>query len=191
MSTRRLHIGLILLAFTALLGLFQNMSWVDIRDIAPRKPAGYLEDPNSAYLPRDMTGRSLEQVGQGILSHNFDPWFHQFETKYLRTETPFFGMSLMHAEDIKNGEVASLSTAGDPSRTDWGRWRVAMVTAQKMRITLQKKWADQDYEVTWEAQVGEEGIRCALRRPVSSTMNVGFTLHTGSRQGNLDMNYSF
>lgn len=191
MTQRRLAKWLILGISLVLMALFQNMSWVDIRDIAPRKPAGYLEDPNAAYVPRDLHARSLEEVGQGFLSHNFDPWFQQFETKYLRSETPFFGFSLMHVEDIQNGEIASVSTKENDERSTMGKWRVSMVTPQKMRVTLQKKWDGQDFEMTWEAQAGQEGIRWAFSKPLSQHMHLGFVHQTGLRQSHIEMNYSF
>ena len=178
---------LILLALTA--PLFQNMSWMDIRDSAPAKPQGYLQDRDVQYIPVGLHANSLGDVEQGFLSHNFDPWFQQFETRYLRPSTPYFGLSLLQKEDVAHGELAALVSDQALSSVT-GRWRLAMVNPRKVRLSLQKKWSGRDFEMVCESDQGD-GLRFGMSRLLTSQMGLSFFHQSGTHKSQLQMSYQF
>ncbi len=168
------------------------MSWVDIRQLAPPEPEGYSKDPMINFLPKDFHGQTLSDFGQGVLSHNMDPWFQQFESQYLKSETPFFGVSFLQKENLESGEIAALGDQAKSSAIskDW-RWRFAVVNADKMRLTILKKWDGKDIEMICESLTAEQGVRVTMNRSLNQQVNLGLNHQTALRHSQLLLTYQF
>jgi hypothetical protein len=173
----------LILGWLILMALFQNMSLLE-PDQIPRKPAGYLENPWSQYFSNQPQGHSLDDVGRGFLCYNLDPWLKQMEVQYLETSTPYFGISLLNAEDISRGEMGSVGSAL-PSRN---RWRVAVVNPQMLKVSWLHKWEDQsELEISCHNERGL--LQCGVYQPISR--NFQMSVQAGDKLSQLQLNYNW
>ena len=177
----RMHHFYLILGWLLLIALFQNMSLLT-PDMVPRKPAGSFDNPWSQYFYYQPEGKSLEAIGQGFLSYNLDPWLKQMEVQYLETQTPYFGLSLLNAEDISRGELGSVGSEL-PSRN---RWRVAVVNPQMMKVSWLHKWEDDsELEISCHSDHGQ--LRCGLYQPFTKSLN--FSVQAGGQGSQVQVDY--
>jgi hypothetical protein len=167
-----------------LLPLYQNMSpfdqgdSVDIRDYAPRKPAGYLDNPMAAYVPGDFAGSNLSQVGESLLSHNFD-------SVIKRTE--FLGVSLFDGED-------SFTTAPDAhggyglQASQSNKLRLDVLGPSQLRLSYHLAASSgSGWNMSCQADPGSRGLSLQMNHPLSSKVNLGVSHETEARLSQLKM----
>lgn len=184
MQWGRLHISkkwLILGLVGLLFPLFQNMSPVgensntfDIRDMAPRKPAGTWENPDAAYFPQGFSGGSLSAVGQGLLDHNF------------KDQAKLLEVSLLGSDKRSFGGVQDATETGSEAAEIKGRWDLGLISANKLRFTYE---SPQNLKFTCEAESGQSGLKLKMSQPLSSRWNFDFVHETAQRQSQVQLDY--
>ena len=177
-SKKWLILGLLSLLFP----LFQNMSPTDenstsfdIRDMAPRKPAGNWENPDAAYFPEGFSGNSLSQVGQGLLDHNFKDQAKMLEISLLGSHQRSFG-----------GLQEAPEPSSDESSVFKGKWDLGLITANKLRFSYE---SPQNLKFICEAQSGQAGLIFKMSQPLSSRLNFDFVHQTAQSQSQLQLDY--
>lgn len=91
--------------------MFQNMDWVDIRQLAPEKP---LEGAGSSLFPNDLRGASSVQgVAERVLEHSFGEELHALE-KELLEKGRLWGVALF----AKDEYLHASSVDSENSTTD-------------------------------------------------------------------------
>jgi hypothetical protein len=178
-SKKWLILGLSLL----MIPLFQNMSplgedFFDIRERAPRRPAGAWDSPLASYFPKDMNSTSLGGVEQDLLSHNFDPLLKDLEMTYLRKPEK---QELSPSQAFPNSENASAL----------GQWRVGLLSPTKLRFSYDHLTPGSQFAVTCEAQAGGDGVALKMSKPFTEKLSVGLSHETGLRQSQIQMNYTW
>jgi hypothetical protein len=174
---------LILGFLAALFPFFQNMSptgdYVDIRELAPRKPAGDWDNPMATYFPKDIHGDSLSSVQQKVLSYNFDPILKDLEVTYLHGNRRRFAFGESEGQNSVDSEDG------------FGKWKVGLVNPTKLRFSYENQVAGQNLELVCEAQSGRDGMSLRMSRPISSQMHVGLTHETARRESQVQFDYSW
>lgn len=174
--------------------LFQNMSPLgdvdlqnhdneDIRTWAPRRPAGYFDDPLAAYVPMNFHGNSMSDVGQSLLNHNFGDLTHQWEDSLHHwgpdhyTHDDLFGVST----DLSKDEGVS------NSQFRWG-----MPQPSYMRFSYLSDVHDKyGYKLTCDIGPGASGAKFALTKKLDTHMNLEMTHQTSDRQSQIHMSWDW
>ncbi len=173
---------LILGILLALVPFFQNMSslqeeGVDIRQIAPIRPAGNWDSPLAQYVPANFRGNSLGDVQQQVLSHNFDPMLKDLELTYV-------------PQSHGGRSPASLGPAqGALEEPSTSSWKLGLVNPTKLRLQYINPDFGQGLQMSCEAESGHSGVVFKVHHPLSQQLNVGFSHETGERQSQLQMDY--
>ncbi len=182
LSEKWLILGILL----ALVPFFQNMSLipdgedlVDIRDLAPRKPAGDWDSPMAQYVPGDFHGSSLGDVQQEFLSHNFDPMLKDLELTYF----PRGGSGSLNGSV---GEADGESRTMDPSAASW---KLGVINPTKLRLLYSNPELGKGLQLSCEAETGHSGLMFRMSHPLSSKLNLGITHETGLRQSQIQVDY--
>jgi hypothetical protein len=184
LSEKWLILGILL----ALVPFFQNMSptkedgdSVDIRELAPRKPAGDWESPYAQYIPGDFNGDSLNDVQQKLLSHNFDPMLKDLELTYF----PNGDSHRAGGADLEN-PVDGTSKLLQESASSW---RLGVINPTKLRLLYSNPELAKGFQVSCEAQTGQAGLMFRMSHPLSSQLNLGITHETDKRQSQIQVDY--
>lgn len=166
-----------------LLPLYQNMSpfdegkLVDLRDYAPRRPAGYLENPMAAYFPSDVSGDSLGDISSHLLGHNFDP---------MLKRTEGLGVSLLGgSHSFKSYEDSAPLILMERERPDLLRMDVSSPTSLRLSYQLFSE-AGSQWTMVCEAD-GRKGLNFQMNHPLSSRVNVGLSHETQEKSSQLRM----
>ncbi|MEZ0391832.1 MAG: hypothetical protein ACAH59_06435 [Pseudobdellovibrionaceae bacterium] len=170
-----------------LVPLFQNMSLLedgafDIREVAPQKPSGDWNSPYSDFFPKNMSARSLEDMERDLLSHHFDPLLKDLELTYLR------GSDLGQGSP---GQPTGSLLLNDRSEEISSRWKVSLVNPTRMRFSYDNFSRGKEFNITCEAQPGQEGLSLTMNRPLSTKLSWGITHETGQRQSQIQMDYAW
>lgn len=165
--------------------LFQNMSptedgFFDIRDKAPRKPAGEWDSPYAAYFPKNMTGQDLGEIRNSLLSHNFDPLLKDLELTYFSTSQ---GSTQLSEPD------GVLGSANNQEKNH--KWQVGLINPSLLRLSYENLASGQRFKLTCEAQTTGQGVALKMFRPLTSQLNLGISHETAQRQSQIQMDYTW
>ena len=181
LSEKWLILGILL----ALVPLFQNMSptqnedRVDLREIAPQRPSGDWDSPYAQYFPKDMHASDLGDVGQDLLSHNFDPVLKELELTYFPQES----------QRSAGRSPASIDGASVASDNEKSNWKLGVINPTKMRLMYSNPEVAQGFQVSCEAETGRAGLFFRMSHPLTSKMNLGVTHETAQRQSQIQVDY--
>lgn len=175
---------LILILGCLLLPLYQNMSpvdeskFVDIRDYAPRRPAGYLENPMAAYFPSDISGNSLGDISSSFLGHNFDP---------MLKRTEGLGVSLIEGSHSFKGYEETGSVAFSEISPNSGLLRMDVMSATTLRLSYQLfSESGSQWNMVCQADA-RTGLQFQMNHPLSSQINLGLSHETQDQSSQVRM----
>lgn len=157
--------------------------WEDIRDWAPPKPQGYLEDPNAAYIPKDFHGKSLNDIGQSLLDYNFGDQIHHWEGQLNH-----WGPDTYSHDDIF-GVSSNLSSENSGSSSN-GKFRWGLPNPSMMRFSYLGTGSD-TYKITCDVGPGVGGAKFAFSTRLDAHTNLEMTHQTSDRQSQIHMSWDW
>lgn len=175
---------LLLFLLVSLVPLFQNMSpfdnsVVDIRDIAPRKPAGNWNSDYGAYFPESNSDiQSLGDAQNEFLQHNFSSYLRDFELRYLTLDSRRFRF----AEGKESS--GSLHEVGQTSH-----WSLGLINSNKLRLLYLNDKVFNGLKFSMEAGPSIQGVSLRVDQDLGRNWGLGVSHQTELRQSRVQLDY--
>lgn len=175
---------LILFILVAMVPMFQNMSpfdtaVIDIRDIAPRKPAGNWNSDYANFFPSNNSGMtSLGDVQSELLGHHFNPYLREFESKYLTFDSHSFS---------GGGPGPAASSSVEKS----SRWTVGLVNSNKLRVLYLNEKIFKGMQFSMETGADHGGLNLNITQDLGSNWGLGLNHQTDLRQSRVTLDYNW
>lgn len=179
---------LILGLIFALIPLYQNMTpfeagqEVDIRDYAPRRPAGYLENPMAAYVPQSFSGDSMNDVQESLLGHNFNEMLK-------RTED--IGASLVDNSDSYTGEPQSARGVSETRSDERDKLKLDVLSPSSLRLSYKIGSRHPAGEWTMACENKGNSLKLQMTHPLSTTVDLGLSHETEAKTSQVRMGISW
>lgn len=176
--SRRLRVGLIVSALTALFALFQNMSPFD--GVDPRK---LTPPPGSApgqvdYLPDRLRGRSAEDIGREVLQHNLSQPLDNLENR-LEDLTTWSSEGDSSAESDSGGRAP----AGRKSRY---KLKAGLTGRSGMGFVLEK-----NFKVKCEYAPGSQNLQVSFDQPLGANSHLSMKHSSEDHQSSVNFSYQW
>lgn len=175
---------LLLFVLVAMVPLFQNMSpfdttVIDIRDIAPRKPAGNWNSDYANFFPNNNSRMtSLGDVQSELLGHHFNPYLRELESKYLTYDSHSF-----------SGGGSSSVASSDTQKTS--RWTVGLVNSNKLRVLYLNEKIFKGMQFSMEAGAAHGGLNLNITQDLGNNWGFGLNHQTDLRQSRVTLDYTW
>ena len=147
----------------------------DIRDIAPRKPAGY-SDPQ--YLPDHISGDSPTSLGTEILEYNFGDTLKALQMR-------FDSSTGWGSEPTAVGGAAGLNS-GPNAKNPGAHVGVGILGTDRMGF-----YYEDDVKIRCDYSASSKSMQISLNRSLGKSSNLSLKHETESQQSTVNFSYQW
>jgi hypothetical protein len=172
---------LLLVGSLTMMLAFQNADFIDrsealdIRDIAPRRPAGYIE-PGMHLKP--VTGTSPQAVGQQVLDNQLSPIGKDIETYMNRMLHSF--VSDFDSNEDASGELRREANAAEPE----SRLQFRFLSANAVQLAVGDS-------TRFNCSGADGGLQMSMEKSLSHSSDISFKLDPSRAETSLKFSMSW